>query len=103
MRIRNGIETRQGFDASSFIEGLDLGGPSRAAQQRAADKVTAAVRRKLRNASYRDMKRTHGYGTLIVGLPLWFASCPANPLRAENVIDDFMCRVGTGPSRIFGS
>ena len=36
------------------------------------------------------------YGTLIVGLPLWFASYPANPLRAENVIDDFVSRVGMG-------
>ena len=96
MRCRNGIATRQGFDSDTFLDGLDLGTPSRAAQRRAADKVIAAVGKKLGKGSYRDMEKMHGYGTLIVGLPLWFASYPANPLRAENVIDDFVSRVGMG-------
>ena len=42
------------------------------------------------------MWRRHGYGTLIVGLPLWFAANPADPLRVENVIDDFTTRVRIG-------
>ena len=96
MQCRNGIATRQGFDSDTFLDGLDLGTPSRAAQRRAADKVIAAVGKKLGKGSYRDMEKMHGYGTLIVGLPLWFASYPANPLRAENVIDDFVSRVGMG-------
>ena len=96
MRCRNGIATQQGFDSDTFLDGLDLGTPSRAAQRRAADKVIAAVGKKLGKGSYRGMEKMHGYGTLIVGLPLWFASYPANPLRAENVIDDFVSRVGMG-------
>ena len=102
MRYRNGVETRQGFDPDLFLERVELGAPSRAAQRRAADKVIAAVEKKLSKESYRDMEKMHGYGTLIVGLPLWFACYPANPLRAENVIDDFVSRVGMGLKPHFG-
>ena len=42
------------------------------------------------------MAGVHGYGTLIVGLPLWFAVWPADPLRLENVVDDFVTRVVVG-------
>ena len=42
------------------------------------------------------MWRECGYGTLVVGLPLWFAGLPVDPLRAENVIDDFRTRVTIG-------
>ena len=73
-----------------------MGTPGRAAQRRAADKVIAAVEKKVSKASYEGMWRRHGYGTLIVGLPLWFATIPADPLRMENVIDDFITRVGIG-------
>ena len=38
------------------------------------------------------MVTDYGYGTLIVGLPLWFATPPQNPQRAENVLDDFVTR-----------
>ena len=31
-----------------------------------------------------------------MGLPLWFAAYPLDPLRAENVVDDFMTRVLIG-------
>ena len=86
----------RGSISDTFLDGLDLGTPSRAAQRRAADKVIAVVGKKLGKGSYRDMEKMHGYGTLIVGLPLWFASYPANPLRAENVIDDFVSCVGMG-------
>ncbi len=96
MRIRNGIATRQTFDPGAFLNGLDLGTPGRAAQRRAADSVIQAVGKKLAKGSYRDMSKAHGFGTLIVGLPLWFASYAANPYRAENVIDDFVTRVSIG-------
>ena len=96
IRLENGGEASAGFDQQSFLTGLDLGIPGRAAQRRAADKVIAAVDRKLIKASYDGMSRRHGYGTLIVGLPLWFAAEPLNPLRAENVIDDFLTRVHVG-------
>ena len=96
MRIENGGEAGFDFDPCAFVDGLGTGIPTRAAQQRAADKVIDAVERKLNKASYEDMWREHGYGTLIVGLPLWFAAQPLNPLRPENVIDDFTTRVQLG-------
>ena len=96
MRIENGGKAGFDFDPDRFVRGLDMGMPCRAAQRRAADKVIAAVEKKLSKASYEGIWRTHGYGTLIVGLPLWFATDPADPLRVENVIDDFMTRVQIG-------
>ena len=96
MRIRNGIAVRRAFDPLAFLNGLDLGTPGRVAQRRAADSVIVAVGRKLAKSSYRDMTKAHGFGTLIVGLPLWFASYAADPFRPENVIDDFVTRVSIG-------
>ena len=96
MRINNGGEAGSPFDPEEFLEGLDMGLPSRAAQRRAADKVIAAVEKKMNKPSYEAMWRPHGYGTLIVGLPLWFAGGPLDPLRVENVIDDFETRVLMG-------
>ena len=96
MCIDNGGKVGSDFDPDRFVRGLDMGTPCRAAQRRAADKMIATVRKKLNKASYGDLWRTHGYGTLIVGLPLWFATIPADPLRVENVIDDFMTRVAIG-------
>ena len=96
MRVNNGGTVGSDFDPDTFLRGLDMGIPCRAAQRRAADGVIKAVAKKLNQPPYRGMWREHGYGTLIVGLPLWFATIPADPLRAENVIDDFRTRVTTG-------
>ncbi len=96
MRLANGGRGGPGFDPQRFLAGLDLGIPRRAAQQRAADKVLAAVERKLAKASYDGLPRDHGYGTLIVGLPLWFATDPFDPLRPWNAVDDFATRVLLG-------
>ena len=93
MRVNNGLPGYPGFDAEPFLAGLDMGNPSRPAQRRAADQVIAAIDGKLRKSSYAGMTGPHGYGTLVVGLPLWFASPPADPLREANVLDDFNTRV----------
>ena len=96
MLVNNGETADSTFDPDRFLRGLDMGIPSRAAQRRAADSVIEAVERKLNRPQYEDMWRRHGYGTLIVGLPLWFAGIPTDPLRVQNVIDDFMTRVTAG-------
>lgn len=96
MRLSNGGQASPGFDPRSFVTGLDLGIPGRAAQRRAADKVLASIERKLAKPSYEGMSRDHGYGTLIFGLPLWFATDPFDPYRPENAIDDFTTRVFMG-------
>ena len=96
MRIENGGAAGFHFDPGVFVNGLNMVIPSRTSQQRAADKVIEAVERKLNKPSYKGIWREHGYGTLIVGLPLWFAMPPANPLRVENVVDDFYTRLLVG-------
>ena len=85
-----------GFVPEEFIRGLRLGIRKRAAQPRAADKVIAAVARRLSKSSYGDMATKYGCGRLIVGFPLWFASLPLDPQRVEKVVDDFTRRVGIG-------
>ena len=96
MRMENGMQTSAGFDRDKFLRELDLTRPSRAAQRRAADRVIRQVERKFSRRPYDDLWKPHGYGTLIVGLPLWFATAPLNPIRVENVIDDFATRVQVG-------
>ena len=96
MLANHGETVGRNFDASQFLAGLEMGTPCRAAQRRAADSVLDAVEKKLTKPSYLGMWRGHGYGTLVVGLPLWFATFPADPRRVNNVIDDFMTRVLIG-------
>ena len=95
MQLQNGGDAK-GFDSEMFLSNLRMGIPRRAQQRRAADAVLKAIDRKMSKLSYEDMLNTYGYGTLIVGLPLWFAPLPLNPGRIENVIDDFMTRVRLG-------
>ena len=96
MLVNHGETVGWNFDTDQFLRGLDMGIPCRAAQRRAADSVLNAVEKKLTKGSYESMWRGHGYGTLVVGLPLWFATIPADPRRVSNVIDDFMTRVLIG-------
>ena len=96
MRSVNDIPTSHDFDADNFLASVKFGRPWKSEQKRAADIVIEAVETKLKKSSYRHMLRSYGYGTLIVGLPLWFATPPIDPLRPENVIDDFMCRTQMG-------
>ena len=96
MRSVNGLPLGRAFDPDGFLDGVDLRRPGRSMQRRAADKVIEAVESKLKKPSYQPMLKSYGYGTLVVGLPLWFATLPIDPLRPENVIDDFMCRTQAG-------
>ena len=43
-----------------------------------------------------ELLERYGYGTLVVGMPLWFAVPPGYPFRAENAVDDFMTRTTLG-------
>ena len=96
MRAWNGIPGQQTVDFDEFRKGLKLKRPSRMEQRRAADRVIAQVERKLAKASYGELLEKYGYGTLVVGMPLWFATHPDDPFRAENALEDFMTRTGLG-------
>lgn len=96
MRAWNGIPDRYSVDLEEFQKKLPRGRPSRTEQRRAADQVIAQIERKLAKNSYRELLEKYGYGTLVVGMPLWFAVPPDNPFRAENALDDFFTRTTLG-------
>ena len=96
MRAWNGIPDKHPVDFDALRNGLRRGCPSRIEQRRAADRAIAQIERKLAKASYRELLEKYGYGTLVVGMPLWFAVPPDDPFRAENAVDDFMTRTALG-------
>ena len=100
MRAWNGIADKHPLDFEEFRNGVPRGRPSRMAQRKAADQVIAQIERKLAKTSYHELLERYGYGTLVVGMPLWFAVLPDDPLRAENAVDDFMTRTTLGLEEI---
>ena len=100
MRAWNGIADNDPVDFEEFRKGLPQGRPSRVEQRRAADQVIAQIERKLAKTSYHELLERYGYGTLVVGMPLWFAVPPDDPFRAENAVDDFMTRTTLGLEEI---
>ena len=96
MRAWNGIPDKHPVDFDEFRKGLSRGRPSRAEQRRTLDQVIAQVERKLAKTSYHELLERYGYGTLVVGMPLWFAVPPDDPFRAENAVDDFITRTTLG-------
>ena len=96
MRAWNGMADSDPVDFDEFREGLPRGRPSRMEQRKAADAVIEAVNRKLDMPSYRYLLERYGYGTLVVGMPLWFAVLPDDPFRPENALDDFLTRTSLG-------
>ena len=96
MRTWNGIADKNPVDFDKFREGLRRGRPSRTEQRKAADAVVDAVNRKLAKTSYHNLLERYGYGTLVVGMPLWFAVLPDDPFRPENAVDDFLTRTSLG-------
>lgn len=96
MRALNGIRGKHTVDLERFLRTIPRDRPSQAEQTLAADKVIDQVRKKLEKRSYRELAERYGYGTLVVGMPLWFAVPPDDPFRPENVLDDFMTRIIAG-------
>ena len=92
MRLENGLRVKSDFSQENFLQMVAFEKPTRSFQRQVADNVTNAILKKIQKATYREMVDDYGYGTLIVGLPLWFATPPLNPQRAENVLDDFVTR-----------
>ena len=82
MRLENGGDANQ-FDREAFLSNLRMGLPRRVQQRRAADAVLAAIEHKLSKPSYEDLGSTYGYGTLMVGLPLWFGVRSVEPVETR--------------------
>ena len=100
MRVWNRIEGKQTLDFEKFKKEIEKRRPSRWQQRKAADEVIEAIRKKIRKTSYNEVVGKYGYGTLVVGMPLWFSVFPEDPFRAENALDDFMVRTALGMEEI---
>ena len=100
MRAWNGIPDKHPVDFDAFRKEVPRGRPSRMEQRKAADRVIKQIERKLAKASYQELMEKYGYGTLVVGMPLWFAVPPDDPFRSENALDDFMTRTALGLEEI---
>ena len=100
MRAWNGIEDKQTVDFEAFRKGLKRGRPNKGQQRRAADEVIKAIKKKIGKTSYNEVVEKYGYGTLVVGMPLWLAVPPEDPFRAENALDGFMVRTAIGMEEI---
>ena len=96
MRYTNGLGIHESFDPQHFLHSIDLRKPRRALQRKASDDVIESILQKLSKPTYAMNITEFGYATLVVGLPLWFATPPTNPLRPENAIDDFVTRIALG-------
>ena len=88
MNAWNGFNCKQKVDFEKFKERVNRERPLRIEQRKAADKVIKTVKRKITKSSYNELLENYGYGILVVGMPLWFAVPPDNPLRAENVLNN---------------
>ena len=100
MKAWNRISAKRPVNFDKFRKGLRRIRPSRVEQRKAADAVIQAVEKKLSKASYNELLEKYGYGTLVVGMPLWFAFLPENPSRAENALDDFWTRTTLGLEQV---
>ena len=100
METWHGIPSRRELDFEKFLAAVPRGRPSRVEQRRAADGVISQIERKLAKSSYRELVEKYGYGTLVVGLPLWFAVPPDEPYRAANSVDDFLTRTSVALKEI---
>ena len=92
MRDYNNIPNKFPFDFNAFLASVPRIRPSCKEQRIASDRVIKQIEKKLSKSSYVELVEKYGYGTLVVGMPLWFATPPLNPFRAENAIDDFITR-----------
>ena len=100
IREYNGLRGKGEIDTDEFLKTLDLGPPDSRMQRDMADSVIAAIKKKAEKGreegSYSALVRDYGRGQLIVGLPLWFASFPSDPMDPSMVLKDFLMRLNLG-------
>ena len=97
IREYNGLRGKGDIDADEFLKSLNLGPPDVCLQREMVDNVIAAIKKKAKKGreegSYKSLVRDYGRGQLIVGLPLWFATYPSNPMDSSSILTDFTMRL----------
>lgn len=100
IREYNGLRGKGDIDTAEFLNSLMLGTPDFCMQREMADKVIEAIEKKARKGrkkgSYKPLVRDYGRGVLIVGLPMWFATYPSDPMDPSMVLENFMTRLNLG-------
>lgn len=100
VREYNGLLGKGEIDSVEFLKSLNLGPPDSLLQCEMADQVILAVKNKAQKGqaggSYESLIRDYGRGTLIIGLPLLFATLPPDPTNPSVVLTDFISRVILG-------
>ena len=100
VREYNGLQGKGQIEATEFLRSLNLDPPDARFQREMADQVTAAIEKKAQKGrdggSYQSLVRDYGRGALIVGLPIWFATLPADPTDPTTVLIDFATRLNFG-------
>lgn len=96
-RKHSGLRGKGNIDADEFLKSLNLGSPDVCTQREMVDNVITAIEKKVKKGreegSYKSLARDYGRGQLIVGLPLWFATYPSNPMDPSTVLTDFSIRL----------
>ena len=90
MQRYNNPQEGPSFDSRAFLKNLKMGIPSPQDQLKTADEVFKMLNKKFQKTSYKELPSKYGYGSLIVGLPLWFATLPFCSPRGESQNNDFM-------------
>ena len=104
IREYNGLRGKGKIDPTEFLNSLKLGLPTPYLQREMADKVIEAIEKKAKKGheegSYKSLVRDYGRGQLIVGLPLWFATFPSDPMDPSMALKDFCIRLNLGLEQI---
>lgn len=107
VREHNGLRGKGKIDPTEFLNSLKFGLPDSRLQREMADKVIEAIEKKAKKGreegSYKSLVRDYGRGVLIVGLPMWFATYPSDPMDPSMVLKDFCTRLGLGLDAIKNS
>ena len=97
IQYSNGLQGDEYFDAERFIKSINLLNPDACLQRKMVDKVITAIKKKvqkgLQGGSYKSLANDYGRGQLIVGLPLWYATLPADPMDPTSIYSNFYLRM----------
>ena len=100
IREYNGLHGKGKIDLTEFLKSLNLSHPDAGLQREMADEVIEAIEKKAKKGcdegSYKSLVRDYGRGVLIVGLPMWFATLPSDPMDPSMVFKDFCMRLHFG-------
>lgn len=104
IKAYNGLRGKGEIDPIEFLTSLDLGPPDSTMQCEMVNKVIMAIESKAQKGyeggSYKSLVHDYGRGQLIVGLPLWFATCPSDMMDPSSVLTNFSTRLKLGIKEI---